>query len=80
MSRHGGGWELSVSIQLRTGHILRLLLIKVAILLVTCHDVQVVKVRVVIHRAVGKKAVRLTGGLGQGNQPPGYACLHCLES
>lgn len=46
---------LSVPLWLCTGHILRLLLIKVPVLLIARHDVQVVEVRVVVHRATGGK-------------------------
>lgn len=72
------GWEPSVPIQLLAGHILGLLFIKVSLLLVACHDVQVVKVRVVIHRAAEKEAVSGHGAQVRGADPLGM--LGLLES
>lgn len=49
----GGRPQPSVPIQLRAGRVLGLLLVEVPLLLIPRHDVQVVKVGVVIHGAAG---------------------------
>lgn len=52
--RRWEGWQPSVPIQLWAGRVLRFFLIEVPLLLIPCHDVQVVKVGVVVYCAVVK--------------------------
>lgn len=60
----GGRPQPSVPIQLWAGRILGLLLIKVPLLLIPRHDVQVVEVGVVVHSAAGGGGLSGAGSVG----------------